>query len=439
MPHRKHIHVIGLDEFHLAELQTVRNADEYVFHPLVDYDHIVLPPAYDIPALLAEAREDLDNAPAVDAIIGHWDFPTTSLLPILRREYGLPSASLESVLYCEHKYWTRLAAAEAIPECTPAFQGIDAYHDAPAEALELAYPFWLKPAVAFSSYLGFRIDDEAKFRSAMATIREQIHRFAEPFRHILAAANNHATLPGDGDGATCIAEGLIHGHLCTLEGYVFNGEVVVYAILDSVRGANQVSFLSYQYPSALPEGVQQRMREAADRLLRRIGLDQTPFNIEFFWDEEADRIWLLEINPRISKSHCPIFEIATGASHHEVPIDICLGRRPRFPHAEGRFPTAAKFMPRVYEDAVVTHVPSGRAIRELQERFPELRVTVQVQEGTRLSEMLGQDSYSYELASLFFGGRDAQDLQRKFRTVMDGLNFGFSRPVTTNYASPVGG
>ena len=430
----KHVFVIGLDDFNLQELQTVRNAIEYEFNALVPYKKIVNPLTYDMDDLFADARRTLAEAPAVDAIIGHWDFPTTSMLPILRREYGLPTATLESVLYCENKYWNRVASQQVLPECTPVFQGLDPYSDDPVADLEMEYPFWLKPTVAFSSYLGFRIDNEEQYRQAMALIREKIHLFAEPFNKVLDQCHNRNALPAAGDGSTVVAEGLISGRLCTLEGYVFRGEVVTYAVVDSLRASNAVSFFSYQYPSQLPDGVQNRMMASAQTLLTHIGLDNTPFNMELFWDEETDQIWLLEVNPRISKSHCPIFQIATGSSHHEVAIELALGQRPDFPRHEGRFPMAGKFMPRVFGDTVVTRVPSVDEIEALRRQHPELIVNVGVEEGMRLSELRAQDSYSFELADLFIGAEDEASLHEKFRYIMELLNFQFSEVVPTNYS-----
>lgn len=428
-----HIFVIGLDDFNLKELQTVRNAAGYEFHGLVSYETMVNPPSYPMDAIMAEARETLKNAPAVDGIIGHWDFPTTSMLPILRREHGLPTPTLESVLYCENKYWNRLASEIAVPECTPDFQGLDPYSDDPVRDLDLDYPFWLKPSVAFSSYLGFRIDNEEQYRQAMATIRDNIHVFAEPFDNLTRYCENRRVLPDRGSGATCIGEALISGRLCTLEGYVHNGEVVVYAVIDSLRAGNQVSFFSYQYPSQLPEGVQNRMIDNAGKVIRHIGMDHTPFNIEFFWDEATDKIWLLEVNPRISKSHCPIFQIATGSSHHEVAIDIALGRRPDFPRNEGRYPMAGKFMPRVFGDTQVTRVPSEEEIEALRRQYPELIVNVGVAEGMWLSELRAQDSYSFEIADVFVGAESEEALHAKFREIMQVLDFQFADVVPTNY------
>jgi hypothetical protein len=431
----KNVFVIGLDDVNLEQLKTVRNPAGYEFHGLVPYDMIVNPPSYPMEEIMAVARGELDAFPgSVDAVIGHWDFPTTSMLPILRRERGLRSPTLESVLYCESKYWSRIAHRASVPECTPAFQGVDPFSDDPWQQLELDPPFWIKPTVAFSSYLGFRIETREQFEQAITAIRENIGRFSEPFDWVVGLAENRGALPPDGSGSTCVAEAIISGSLCTLEGYVLDGEVVVYGVLDSLRGSNQVSFLSYQLPSQLPEGVQNRMVDCAERVLKHIDLDNSPFNMEFFWNPETDQVWLLEINPRISKSHCPIFQMTAGSSHHEVAIDVALGRRPDFPRNEGRFPMAGKFMPRTYHDAVVTRVPPPEDVETVRRRFPELIFEAHVSEGMRLSDLPSQDSYSFEIADLFIGAGDEAELHAKYREVMAMLNFQFSEVVANNFS-----
>jgi hypothetical protein len=187
-------------------------------------------------------------------------------------------------------------------------------------------------------------------------IRPGIRKFAEPFDTLMQRARmgSKRALLG---GGYCIAEGIISGRGCTLEGYVLNGEPHVYATIDSLRGPNAVSFVGYHYPTELPQSAQDRMIEGTDRITRHIGLDNTAFNVEFFWDEESDDVKLLEINPRISKSHSPLFHLVDGASHHEVAIDVALGQKPDFPRGQGQYRYAAKFMPCSYGTARVTRVP----------------------------------------------------------------------------------
>ena len=169
--------------------------------------------------------------------------------------------------------------------------------------------------------------------------------------------------------------------------------------------------LRYQYPSSLPDEVQQRMLAITRRFIAHIGYDDGPFNIEYFLDEQTDRIWLLEINARISRSHAAIFQLVDGAPHFQVMVDVALGIPPRMPHREGRYPVAAKQMLRVFDDGRVRRVPTDEEIREVEETFPGTLVQVNVREGMRLSELRHQDSFSWELGVLFVGAKDGEALE----------------------------
>ncbi len=433
MREHRNIAVIGLDDFNAELLRTVRGAENYRFHGIIPYAKIVNPEHYPIEEFLHEAERELSHIDGgADAIIGHWDFPTTSLLPILQAEAGLPGPSLESVLLCENKYGTRLLEAEATPDMTPPFALVNPTDDAVADDPPLPYPFWLKPVVAFSSTMGFRIDNQHDLTSALNQIRAGIGKFAEPFNTLMQRARlgDKRALLG---GGYCIAEGIIGGRGCTVEGYVLNGEPHVYAVIDSLRGPNAVSFVGYHYPSELPEAVRERMKEGSDRIIRHIGLDNTAFNVEFFWDEQTDDIKLLETNPRISKSHSPLFYLVDGASHHEVAIDVALGRQPDFPRGEGRYRYAAKFMPRTYGPARVVRAPTREDVELLQERFPDAMFTCHVHDGMELADLPNQDSYSFELGDLILGGDSRHELIENFREAMQMLAFRFSHKVETNY------
>jgi hypothetical protein len=188
---KKNIFVVGLDEFHLKLLETVRNAERYDFLPLLRSTEIVNPVDCDINLALEKAHRILDIFPGqIDAIIGHWDFPTSTLLPILRQQYGLPGPSLETVLRCEHKYWSRLKQQKVIRNHVPRFAAFNPFAERPRHQIDLDYPFWIKPVKAHSSFLGFRIDNDADFAHAIDEIREKIRCVALPFNQILDHAGD---------------------------------------------------------------------------------------------------------------------------------------------------------------------------------------------------------------------------------------------------------
>lgn len=211
-----------------------------------------------------------------------------------------------------------------------------------------------------------------------------------------------------------------------MEGYVFDGEVVSYGIVDSLRYPQVLSFFHYRYPSGLPDDIQATMVALTETIMGHIGYDNAAFNVEYFWDEVQGRIWLLEINTRISQSHCDLFEKVDGISNQQVTVDLGLGQRPNMPHRQGEYPMAAKFFQRVFfTDAVVTRVPTDAEVIALEAEFPGCQIAVQVEEGQRLSSLPEQDAYSFALAHIYMGAASAEQLLADYDRLVAGLAFEF--------------
>ncbi len=436
---KQNVVVIGLNDFHRARLATLTRAAELRFHGVLATGEVTDAPDYDIPELLDRAEREIRALPfKVDAVVTYYDFPVTTMLPILCKRLGLPSPSLESILRCEHKYWSRLEQQKVAPDCIPPFRLVDPLAPDAARGIDLPFPFWLKPVKSLGSFLGYRIDDNAVLERALAGIRAGIERLAGPFDFIL----KHAELPPEitpVTGRYCIAEGYVAGWQCTLEGYVFAGTPHVYGVVDSLRYPNGSSFERYQYPSRLPRPVQQRMIDCAAAVLRQIGLDRCAFDIEFFYDEATDRIWLLEINPRISQSHCPLFEQVHGASHQEVAVDLALGRRPDYPPpGHGPFRIAAKFMLRETRDGLVTGVPSKEQLRAIERDLPGTLIQLNVEDGARLAHLEEQDSYTYQIAEVYTAGSSVRELEQKYQTCVErmGIHIVPVAPVPSSSPGP---
>ncbi len=427
MTRQLNVFAVGLDSFNLKLLKRVRDPERYTFHGLLDYDQVVSARRFDMEALLDEARQQLDTFDGpIDAIVGYWDFPTVAMMAVLRQEYGLRGPSLESVLRCDHKFWSRSIQREVIPQMIPEFAAVDPSEDRCGGYPEtpLDFPFWMKPVKAHSSILGFKIDDRQQFEDAIDETRRGIRRFAEPFNVLLSYADLPPEIDEIGGGA-CIAEGMISkGKQCTLEGYVYEGDVVIYGIVDSLRGPNGSSFHAYRYPSQLSESIRDEMCAAATSVIERVELDDSPFNIEFYHHEQDDSIHLLEINARISKSHSPLFNKVEGVPHKEVMLDVALGKRPDYPTRSGEYRFAAKFMPRIYDpddSDVIQSIPSERELRAVEEAVGGVEIQMLIEEGTPFGESNHRDSYSVEIANIFVGASSADQLHQKYRSVLDAL------------------
>jgi hypothetical protein len=422
------VFVIGLDTLVEGQLREMPHASLYNIIPLLSRDVVQRSVDYDMEALIDDANRALEAWPGqIHGIATCWDFPANLLAITLRSARSLPGPTLESALKCEHKYWSRLEQKKVLPGSVPRFQAVDPFAENPAGQIRLRYPFWLKPIKSYASHLGFRINGLHDLDHAIPLIRNGIGRLGRPFDHFLAQAD----LPTDVRGITghhCIAEAIISkGRQCTLEGYVQHGNVEIYGIVDSVRDARHRScFLRYEYPSNLPATIQARMIEAGTRVISAIGLDDCPFNIEFFYERSKHHIWLLEINARISRSHTPLFRMVDGVSHLKVMLDVSISRRVDIPHRAGEFKVAAKFMTRVFKDGVVEKSPAKEDLEAVQDMFPGSLVEIAVKPGQRLSRLMNQDAYSYEIADLFLGAQARSDLRRRYSRSMELLPFQFT-------------
>lgn len=424
----KTIGIVGTDEFQEALIDKVPEASDWNIVQVLHRSEVQPDNGFlNFNTLYERARAVIEDLPAPpDAIIGHLDFPVTALVSLLCRDYGLTGASPEAVARCEHKLWMRRLQREVLPDETPDFHAINPFSSEAQQSPPLPFPFWLKPVKGHSSMLGFKVREPSDYQQALHACRQAIHRYGEPFNDFLAQLDEDTDCPTDADGNFAIAEELISSdRQFTLEGYVYRGETVGYGAIDSLRmGRHASSFSSYRYPAELPDWVVRRAEEVAGQVLERINFDNGPFNAEFFLDDEREKLRLLEINPRISKSHSPLFHMVDGATHHRQAIQLALGKQPDPPSREGKNRMAAKFMIRSHEaDGIVHRVPTEDEIERLRQLLPDLLVQVLIDEGARLSDLADQDSYTYELMDIFLGGNSQEMIEDAHHRCRDSLRF----------------
>ncbi|MGC7100903.1 ATP-grasp domain-containing protein [Amycolatopsis lurida] len=416
------VFVVGLDEENERTLRRIPDAENYRFHGLLTIEDIQYG-EIPIEDLLEKAQRELDAFDGeISAIIGYWDFPVSTMVPMLCRRYGLPSAPLEAIVKCEHKYWSRLEQAKVIDE-VPEFAIVDLTGDQ-EKPEKIDYPLWLKPVKSFSSELAFRVTDDKSFAEAVREIREGISRVGKPFQFVMDRLELPPEIENIG-GEACLAESALSGVQAAVEGYAYNGEVVVYGALDSINYEGTTSFLRHQYPSQLPDEAQTRMSEISQRVIRQVGLEHGTFSIEFFVHPESNQVCLLEINPRHSQSHAELFEDVEGVPNHYRVVQLGLGRDPAAPARRGKWGISAKWYHRRFEDGVVERVPTDEEIAEIEQRIPGVQIEVVVEEGQRLSELPAQDSYSFELADVVVGAAGEKELTEKFDQVVEALDFRF--------------
>ncbi len=273
-----------------------------------------------------------------------------------------------------------------------------------------------------SSKLAYRVRHDRELAEAVTEIRAGIGTVGGPFDAVLERVSLPPEVARAGARA-CLAEEAVSGAQVTVEGYRHHHEPHVYGVVDSVCYPGTSSFLRYQYPSTLPEEAVRRVSEVAKALVVRLGLRSTTFDIEFFVDTATNRVWVLEVNPRLSQSHARLFEAVDGVSNLHCMVSLALGRDPRMPYREGPAAVAAKWFLRRFTDGIVRRVPSPTEIAAVERDLGGVCVVLTTEKGARLSEQYARDSYSYELADIHVLANSERELHDKYERCVSALRF----------------
>ena len=332
--------------------------------------------------------------PAVDGVMGSSD-ATGHLAAVLAERLGLPGPGRAAFMRCHDKLASRRIQAEAVPGATPAFAEVDL--DAPEGQPPLPFPFFLKPVSAHLSQLAYKIDSHAEYTAALAEARA----------HIDAVTAYDRALEGR-TFRTLVAEELLDGLLVTFEGFMCGGAMTPIGVTDAVMHPNGISFLRFEYPSALPAEVHAAMAEVAARLMPALGFDRSLFNIEFFVRPDGS-VTIVEVNGRMASQFAPLVKAVHGVSSYELQLEIASGGTPALPPPREDL-VAASFLMRTYEDAIVRSVPDPTAVLE---RFGHAHVEVLVRPGQRLSEN-DDDVVSHRLAVIALAGPSREAVLRRY-------------------------
>jgi hypothetical protein len=352
----------------------------------------------------------------IDGVFSSSDYPGVTLAGALAAELGLAGSRPDRLIDAAHKYYSRIAQRSAAPEAVPDFALIDLR--APSAA-PLGFPCWVKPVKGAFSMHARRIDGPAAFRAFVDSpgIADFASDYMAIFNRMVAAWTEHPI-----DGRALIAEGVLRGELVTIEGFVCGGSVEVIGIVDSTLHANG-SFARFDYPTALPAPVCDRMADLARRVIAALGLEQTFWNIETMYDASTDRVSIIEVNPRICGQFADLYQKVDGANSYELALALCTGGRPRFTPGRGRYRAAASIPLRVFEPSRVEAAPEDADAAAAEALYPETLVWRECGAGDALDDFHGEDGASQRYAVINLGGADRADLTKRCDAVQQRLGF----------------
>jgi biotin carboxylase len=369
-------------------------------------------PEKEIDLIIKRCRDE-----KIDAVVSTDDYPGCTLAAIAARELDLPGVTPRANLLCQEKFLSRQIQHTAAPDAVPRFYLIDTKPEI-GLPLELAFPVFVKPVKSFLSVGAERVDSPPQ----LAQIQEKWGRansFFKPFDSLLRRYAGHEI------GTKCLlAEELLTGLQSTLDGYVYKGAARAMGVVDSIMFPGTIAFRRFEYPSQLPEDVQARMLNVADRVMRQMGFDNGQFNMEFMYDVDTDALRIIEINARMSSQFADLFEKVDGTNSYNVMLDLALGRQPQVQSRKGRYAAAASCVLRTFQNQKVLRVPTQEIIDKVIELYPDARIEVLARAGKKLSQQM-QDGCSFRYGIVNLGGADQREIAEHFDRCAQALRFEF--------------
>ncbi len=353
----------------------------------------------------------------IDGIVTSEDYPGSIFASIIAQQAGLLAPRPEHVLLFQHKYYSRLAQLQYVPDVTPNFFLCDPHCFNPL-LFDLFFPVFVKPAKSFFSVFANNANTMNELKYLMKTSilpPEFLHQFNWFMRNYT---------PYDLDANYLLIEDSLQGMQVTLEGFVYKGAVEPISVVDSIMFPNKISFKRFEYPSSLSESVQERMADIACMLMQGVGFDNGFFSIEFMYNPDTQDIHIIEVNPRTVSQFADLIEKVDGINTYSLVLALATGQKPKLLKRKGEHSMAACFVLRTFEDKKVVKAPSQEQLEQVYQLFPDARIQIYVQAGQKLSDAF-QDGKSFRYGLVHLGGRDQQDLFEKFEQCKQVLEFQF--------------
>lgn len=387
-----------------------------------------LPPAdadvpWDLDVLGFLERVARERRGTVQGVFSASDYPGATLAGALSTALGTPGCPPARLLRAAHKLASREAQREIVPGAVPAFALIDPVRPETWNP-SCGFPCFVKPVKGSFSQLARRVEDRADLEAFLGS--PAVRAFLEQWMEIFDRLIGRFTALSVG-GRAFMAEALLEGPQATVEGFCRGSEVHVLGVVDSSFHPGTRSFSSFDYPSALPDEIQRRMTTTVRRLVRHLGLVDTFFNVELAWDPLADRVSILEINPRIAGQFGDLYQKVDGLNAYEIALALCTGT-PLPPRRPGRYACAASVPLRRFEPTRVARVPTPADVAAAEALAPDANVWIEVESGQEFGEFLSEeDGGSVRYAVMNVGGASRAEIAEVSAAMSARLGFTWER------------
>ena len=347
----------------------------------------------------------------IDGVVSNNEQFGSLCASLLAEQLGLPGLSALCTLTCQHKYLARQQIASVLPDAVPQF-AIFPYTLRPADPLPLPLPFFVKPVKATFSVLARPIDNAAALHQLLEFAPWEtflIKRLVRPFNQAMERLQPNVKA----DAHHMIAESALVGAQLNIDGYVRDGRVTLFGIVDEIMYPGTHAFLRFAYPSRWQKLLAHRVQQLTEQVLSQLGYQHGCFNLELFYDAASDSLKLIEVNPRMSTQTADFYRLVDGVDAYA--INFALATQQPIPPASTTAPVfgvAASFVFRKFDGTTCDLPPTAEQRAWLAQTYPDARLMWYAKTGRGLRreyKWLGSHRY----AILNMAGIDSADLQRR--------------------------
>ncbi len=244
---------------------------------------------------------------------------------VLCEEFGFPGPSVESVFLCMHKYYARQCEPSPI-RCTY----IDLWDE---HQVGISYPCYVKPPWLNLGILGFKLESPQDLQQALSIARRDYGAWSPlyyPFFRRYIDAQKYPLATRD----IMLVEEFIDGPQVTVEGWVYQKQPYLWAITDTNTYPGTRVIDNFSLPSRHPVHMQAQLATQAAEAIRKVGLDNGFFNIEFWCHE--DSVTLTEINGRAATCFYNLYRSCLGSCIYEAGLALACGQNPPPPETRSK-------------------------------------------------------------------------------------------------------
>jgi hypothetical protein len=339
---------------------------------------------------------------------------------LFAQEAGLQGPSPKAIIACQHKLWMRHLLDQVAPQANLVYRGLECeIGEHPPQVNDL--PKFVKPIKAAYSVLARVCKTQAELEAlTLFSWHERwvIRRLVEPFDRL-----RRVYLPQAPSAHRMVLEESIQAPQFNLDGYVYQGQAYLLGVVDELMYPGTQAFLRFHYPSSLPASIQQRALRVAQEFLAAAEFNNACFNMEFFYDQDTDRLTVVEFNPRLGSQLADLYQRVTGLNIFELQLKLALGEDPRQSTGHPtQYTQAASFVFRCFDGAHPPPEPSATQLAEFKALLPSAMLLTFHKSAVGLArEYKWLQSHRY--AVLHLEGKDGADLQRRFELACKTLGY----------------